>query len=305
MEEVDRGDLASERGALRGALRAQAAVLDRLLGAVTSAYGDELERAGRSPEQRRVELVRGLLDGGALERPELDYDLDAWHLAAIATGAGAARVLSELAAGVDRRLLSVKQGEQSVWAWLGGSERLAFAEVERVLAGLAPGGPGVGVVLALGEPARGIEGWRLTHRQAQAALLVALHRPARPGVLTRYGDVVLLAAALKDETLATALLNIYLSPLKDARGGERVLRETLRAYLAAERNVSSTAAALGVVRKTVDTRLRTIEERLGKTLHPCPAELEIALELDEIAAEPLEPSGPPQPPGPPEISSVG
>ena len=84
-----------------------------------------------------------------------------------------------------------------------------------------------------------------------------------------------------------------------------MLRETLRTYLAAERNVSSTAAALGVVRKTVDTRLRTIEERLGRTLHPCPAELEIALELDEIAAEPLEPPGPPQPPGPPEISSAG
>jgi hypothetical protein len=38
-----------------------------------------------------------------------------------------------------------------------------------------------------------------------------------------------------------------------------------------------------VARKTVASRLRTIEERLGRTLHPCPAELEVALLLDELA----------------------
>jgi hypothetical protein len=43
--------------------------------------------------------------------------------------------------------------------------------------------------------------------------------------------------------------------------------------MAAERGVSSTAAALGVVHKTVESRLRTVEEKIGRTLHPCPAEL--------------------------------
>jgi putative transposase len=96
----------------------------------------------------------------------------------------------------------------------------------------------------------------------------------------------LLAAALNDDTLARSLIEIYLSPLEDARGGGPVLRETLRVYLAAERNVSSTAVALGVARSTVVNRLRTIEERLGRALHSCPAELEIALHLDSI-----EPAG--------------
>ena len=85
--------------------------------------------------------------------------------------------------------------------------------------------------------------------------------------------------------LAGALLDVYIAPLEDVRGGGAVLRETLRAYLAAERSVSSAAAALGVDRKTVESRLRTIEKRLGRSLHPCPAELEVALELDELAAE--------------------
>ncbi len=44
MEEADRGDFPSERGALRGALRAQASVLDRLIAEVGRAYDEELER---------------------------------------------------------------------------------------------------------------------------------------------------------------------------------------------------------------------------------------------------------------------
>jgi hypothetical protein len=36
------------------------------------------------------------------------------------------------------------------------------------------------------------------------------------------------------------------------------------------------------VRKTVESRLRTVEERLGRTLHPCSAELELVLLLEEL-----------------------
>jgi hypothetical protein len=67
MEEADRVDIADSSGALRGALRAQAAVLDRLLETVTGEYGVELARVGRSPEQRRAERVRGLLEGRTVD----------------------------------------------------------------------------------------------------------------------------------------------------------------------------------------------------------------------------------------------
>jgi hypothetical protein len=304
MEEADRDGLASERGALRGVLRAQASGLDRLLQAITVAYGDELERVRRSPERCRYERVRGLLDGGTDEGVELDYELGGWHLGVIAAGMGAERAVRELAEGVDRRLLSVSHGAESVWAWIGGGERFeAFADLERVAGGAGSAGC-ESVVFALGEPARGLAGWRLTHRQAQAALVVALRRNGSPGNgspgnggprngspptprgVTRYADVALLASALKDELLARALVDVYIAPLGDPRNGGMVLRETLRAYLTAERSVSSAAAALGVVRKTVESRLRTVEEKLGRTLHPCPVELEVALLLDELAAAP-------------------
>jgi hypothetical protein len=292
MEEADLGNYPGERSALRGALRAQASGLDRLLQTITGAYGDEVARVRRSPERRRSERVKRLLGGSeVIGQPELDYDLEGWHIGAIAVGERAGQAVRELAASMDRRLLWVPQGEQSVWAWLSGRERSAFGDVERIVSGVvAPQSvlPPEGVVLALGEPAHGIEGWRLTHQEAQAALVVALRRP-QAGAVTRYADVALLAAALKDEMLARSLIDIYIAPVEDSRNSGQVLRETLRAYLAAERSVSSTATALGVARKTVEKRLRTIEERLGRTLHPCPAELEVALLLDELATVSQQP----------------
>lgn len=57
------------------------------------------------------------------------------------------------------------------------------------------------------------------------------------------------------------------------------LRETLKAYLATGLNVSSTAAALGVNRRTVTRRLRSVEESLGRPLETCVADLEVALRL--------------------------
>ncbi len=279
MEEADRDDLPVEREALREALRAQASVLDRLLIAITGEYGDELRRAGRSPEQRRAERVKRLLNGEAPEGSRLDYELGQWHLGVIAVGEGAGEAVRELSAGVDRRLLSVQRGERTTWAWLGGGERLTFADVDRLVASAIPL---EGVVLGLGESARGIGGWRLTHRQAQAALLVALRR-SRAGGATRYADVALLAFALGDELLARSLIEVYLAPLDEQRDGGAVLRETLRAYLAAGRNTSSAAAALGVARSTFENRLRAVEQNLGRPLSACPAELEVALRLENLA----------------------
>ena len=252
---------------------------------------------------------------------ELGCEFDVEHVGAIATGEGAEQVLRDLAVALDRRLLSVAMSEDTVWAWLSGTRGVrmtalaqAFAELPYRSAGRREPGGGTGeraselaichppeeaiatadapgersscVELAVGEPAWGFAGWRSTHRQAQAALLVALHRP-RP--FTRYADVALLASALKDRPLADALIDIYVRPIERCAGASgtsgAVLRRTLRAYLVAERNISSTAAALGIARRTVEYRLRTIEERLERSLHPCAAEIEIALELAELRGD--------------------
>jgi PucR C-terminal helix-turn-helix domain/GGDEF-like domain len=281
MDEGDRDEHPDGRRALREAVRVQSAALDSVLETITREYRHELASAGRSPQQRRAEHVMSLLAGASVANPQLDYQLDGWHLGVIAMGSGATQAVPELARRAGRRLLSVAQTADCVWAWLGGKDRISPQQLEPVAASIVTG---QNVILALGEAASGLQGWRATHQQARAAIEVALRRP-KP--ITRYGDVALLATALKDEALAGALTEIFISPLDDARNRGPVLRQTLRAYLAAERNASSAAIMLRVSRSTVESRLRTVEAKVGRTLHPCPAELEVALELDELS--PLEP----------------
>jgi hypothetical protein len=319
MEEADRAG--PPGGALREMSRAQSMLLERMTAVVSREYGRERERVGRSREQRLAEGVRALLaEEDATDLPqsndegvggesavELVYELRAEHLGVIARGPGASGVLRDLAGMLDRQLLCVEQGHGTVWAWLGGQRALHMSDVRRALrsheslpvvdeeeSGTRTSRPqpvGGGsthgrrrspaVMLAIGEPARDLDGWRATHRQAQAALLVAMRRPT---ALTCYADVAMLAAALKDPTLARALVEIYVAPLTDERGTPAALADTLRAYLTAEHNASSAAARLKIARSTLEKRLRIAEERLGRSLHPCPVELEVALQLDALEA---------------------
>jgi hypothetical protein len=275
MQEADSDSFVGQGTMLREVLSRQAAVLDQLMTAITVEYMRELERGGRSQEARHAERVQRLLAGGHCEAIELNYEFSGWHVGVIATGVGAARSLSRIAGELGSRLLCVPRGEDAVWGWLGSQRAVAAGDIERVLG--TEHKPELSI--AIGEPGYGIEGWRLTHRQAQAALRVALH-DRRP--FTRYAEVALLASVLRDDTVSGSLVEIYLSPLGDRHNGGAVLRQTLRAYFAAERNASSAASALGVTRHTVENRLRTIEEKLGHALRTRQAELEVALRLEEL-----------------------
>jgi DNA-binding PucR family transcriptional regulator len=103
----------------------------------------------------------------------------------------------------------------------------------------------------------------------------------RGQAVVRYADVALLASILRDDLLATSLRQLYLEPLARVKDGGKVGRETLRAYFATERNISSTAAALGVDRRTVTNRIRAVEELFGRPLRDFATELETALLLDD------------------------
>lgn len=265
--------------ALRHVLRTQSPHVDRLMASVAAEYMDELELMRRSPAQRVAEKVQRLLTGGVPSDAEgLEYELDAWHLGLVVTGPRADVAARTLAAGVSREPLVVKRGDDSAWAWLGGREPLEIGEVERYLAAGVLGD----VSLAVGEPRRGLEGWRLTHQEAKAALQVMLRRP-QP--LTRASGVILLAAVLRDEPLAKSLRETFLAPLDEHGDSGLVLRETLRAYFAAGFNAATAAAALEVDRHTVQRRLRKVEEALGRLLDSCHAEVDVALRLEELDDE--------------------
>jgi hypothetical protein len=248
------------------------AILDRLVAAVSDEYSRTAPGASGSPGERRASHVKRLLAGEFLDASELAYDFDAHHLGLVATGPQAEELVCELASSLDRRLLSITIKEKTQWAWLGSNRSTDPEELKAVAAkGLEE------TWVAIGEPAQGMEGWRLTHRQAKAALPIAMQGRERA---VRYADVALLASILQDELLMRSLRQLYLEPLEAERDGGEVLRRTLRAYFEAERNVSSAAAALGVTRKTVTNRLGAVEERLGRSLGSCSGELDAALRLD-------------------------
>jgi hypothetical protein len=265
---------APQLGELKPLLRALALRFDRLLVAISEEYSREAASCAETSGRRHLERVQKLLAGELVDLAELAYDFDGFHIGAIASGHDAAESLRRLADSLDCRLLLVQPDEQSAWGWIGARRQLDPAELadqERARSQQS--------AIALGEPGRGLAGWRLTHRQAAAALPIAQRGEAR---CVRYLEVALLASALQDELLATSLRQLYLAPLEAERDSGEVARATLRAYFAAERSISSAAAALGVNRHTVAARLRAIEARLDCTLERRAADIEAALRLEEL-----------------------
>jgi hypothetical protein len=260
--------------ALQRVLRGQAAIFDRLVTAISEEHTREASRWRGSSKDRRAERIERLLAGELLDSSRLDYNLEACHLGLMAEGPGTGRVVRDLAAAADCRFLELDR-EGVVWGWLGFRHFVDRPAIERHLRlqGQVP------FKLAFGEPAAGLTGWRLTHRQAKAALAIV----RRFGdAVVHYAEVALLVSMLQDDLLTTSLLRIYLQPLSTERDGGAALRQTLRAYFDSERNLSSAAAALGVTRHTVANRLRTVEERLERPVASCAAEIEAALRLDSV-----------------------
>jgi len=248
---------------------------DRLVKAVSEEYTRHREAWIRSSGRRQAERVERLLSGELVDTFQLDYELDAWHIGLLVEGEGAERVARRLARDQAGQILLVPAGEQRFWAWLGFRSR---PEPKR-LAGMGCGPQPPQVALAVGEPGQGFAGWRLTHRQAMAAMPLAMHRP---GETIRYSEVTFLAALLTDDLLAESLRQMFLVPLASERDDGQLLIETLRAYVAAQGNVSSAAAALEVSRHTVTNRLRRSERLLGRPIGTCLAELAAALRLTEL-----------------------
>lgn len=259
---------------LRDIRSSQVALLDHLLSALSAEHSHGRRECPGSPQAILVRRIQQLLAGELIDTSEMPYNFERYHVGVVSTGDAAMDAVGSLAKAFDSRLLSIDIDNGEVWAWLGTQHELDRQRLGEFVSSTWP----PAVPLALGEANNGLTGWRLTHQQAKAAFLVA---PGQPSGVAQYADVALLASMSQDELLIASLKWLYLDRLADGRDGGLTLRATLRAYFASNRNSSSTAALLGVSRQTVTNRLRTIEERIGRPLIACTADLEAALRLDE------------------------
>jgi hypothetical protein len=253
--------------------REQGVLLDRTLATVAEIY--------RRVEQERgpanislAERIQRILAGDPEAAEGYSYPFGGWHLAAIARGSGAENALRSIAAESDLTLLALPREGELIWAWFGGHGRINAVGLLRIASGLLP----ENVSLVTGESHRGLDGWRLSHREARAALRVML---LRPGKVIQSSSVILLSALLGNSVLTELIRDIYLRPLEAGDAGVR-MRRTLRAYIDTGFNAASTSATLGIDRSTVQRHLRRAEELLGRHLNSCIAELKLALELEDL-----------------------
>lgn len=251
---------------------------------LTLEYRAEAARMRSKRSRARLEDVQAILAGsteepGALSR-KLGYPIQASHVAmvvyALSDEPGQRIALEaawrELTRGVSASRLAVHAEEQILWCWL---ERRAETSVEPVLSQH-------GVVVGVGRPGVGPEGFRRSHREAVAALRVAQIASGHLPTVLSYDDVSVAALCTADEAFARRFVHDQLGPLLGEDHASRTQRETLAAYYAANSNYRATAAALGVHHNTVRYRLEQVEHRLGRQVGDRRLALEVAVHLAEV-----------------------
>jgi len=255
--------------------RVSSTLIRRLIPDIGDQYDDEVQKLAASPESARIRQVRELLEGKPVDLTQFNYDFNGFHIGLVARGPGSDSAIKGLAKDLDCISLIIGPPDAPVWAWLGRRSKPDISAMETLV---SEGWPSQSAV-AVGEIGRGLGGWRLTHLQARAALLLSLKRG---NCFSRYGDDPILAALLQDSLLTESFRQMYLAPLLSEPDGGANLLTTLRAYFAAERNAASAATVLDVTRQTVKNRLRVVEDKLGRSLAGCMAEVEAALRLTDV-----------------------
>lgn len=241
---------------------------------ISEAYELERELLARDRDRRKSQLVRDLLDGELVDTSLLGYRMDQAHLAVIAWGEAPGRALSSLRDDSGLELLAVEGTGTTAWGWLGG--RVIGG---RTLHALRTAQPPPDTQLALGEPGSGLDGFKLSHRQAWRTYGIARDGDA---AVTDYSSIALLVLTAQDPGLAREFAVRELGPLADMDARSAVLRETLSTYFDSGQNAASAAASLGVRDRTVRYRLRSIEEQLGYPITSRREELGIALRLAPV-----------------------
>jgi len=261
--------------------------IDEFSGSMAGEYINERDRWVTSAAAAREEAVRSLLDGTTDDpgpaSAALGYDLSRQHVALLlwfqparvrADTAELQRVALDVLRhwGCSQHLI-VPIGRDRLWAW---GSRL---ELPRRLSIGSYLPEREDVRMAHGLPAAGVEGFRRSHREAEAAERLTRTRARSSGWVTSYGEVELPALLTADLPAARAFVERELGPLGKPGRQAADLRETLLAYLEELNSPHAAAQRLHVSRNTVSYRVKRAEELLGPEWRQRRHELQTALRL--------------------------
>ena len=245
--------------------------VDHVADGLANVHQTERDRQIRGRERRRIAWVREVLADVAGSDSGGDYMTSAASISPPLPGGRTTSARSATSGSCSRRWCSsCRTRAAPPGAGRARSIAPSWPKVTRELALPAD------TVLALGAPAAGAAGFRLSHRQALEAARVLRRTGAPHG---SYDDVSLEALVLRDERAAQDFVSRELGPLLDDGKRTRILLETLDVYVSSGWSAASAGARLGVHERTVGYRIATIEQRLGRPLAARREELGVALRL--------------------------
>ena len=184
---------------------------------------------------------------------------------------------SRRAVGTTGQPLFYPTDRSTAWGWIPlgrGHDDLELDSLQAVLDRADEG-----LYAAIGTPAAGTPGFRITHDEAASAQQVALGAQASALRLTAFTDPQVRAAAMLASDLESArrLVAKALGALATDTEGALRLRDTLLVFLAEKGSYTATADRIHLHKNTVKYRVdKAIEER-GRPLDDDRLELELAL----------------------------
>lgn len=262
--------------------------IDLMSDALVGAYQGERDRWVRSAAAVRAETVRDILDGRhdneRAASTRLGYELRRTHVGLILAGeaddprvgrGGLEHQATEaaMALGCADPLL-IPAGASVLWAWCGTFKPPTAAALDR-LEGYRPP---AGIRLAVGRPAFGIEGFRVTHVEAGHA--ARFWDVGSRGTAT-YRSVEIVSLLASDFDRARRFVESSLGALAEQSDAAAGLRSTLLAFLAHGCSHVQAAQELQMHQNTVYNRVRRAEELLRGSVSERRVELHTALMLVE------------------------
>jgi hypothetical protein len=265
------------------------ATMDAWIGAATDAIVDERRRVYLAEHVRIRTAIESLVTAAPVDRAAvtklLRIQLGGWHVSC-AIGAPSGGV-------VERRALD---GIQRIFTGIVGSERMLRYETSAgsvhlwVTAERPPRVPRIddlrvpgSLVVGIGEPHQGTDGFRRTYLEASDALRLAARLGDIRGI--SYGDAALAIVLTQDEERALWFIEHELRDLATDSSEMADMRNTLRTFFDTRMRIAPAAERLFLHRNTLINRLERIQNLLGHAVSERSAETQAALVLAALFTE--------------------
>ncbi|SEB14053.1 MULTISPECIES: helix-turn-helix domain-containing protein [unclassified Mycobacterium] len=264
--------------------------IDRISQEVVEVYQQARESWLENRNSVRITEIRELLAGGDVDidtaTVAIRYPLQRTHLAVVLWCddsedrlAEMERLIQQFAAsiGAADSPLFISVDRATAWAWVA----VPAVVLDEAVTWLGSLVPAEGLYVAVGTPQSGVAGFRLSHRQAEDARIVAVASGPQGRRFTAFGHRgVALAALLGSNVDAlSAWATEVLGPLACSTVSDQRLRETLQAFLKAGGSNKAAAEELHLHTNSVKYRVQRAIERRGRPIEDDRLDVEVALLL--------------------------